>query len=349
MSVPSPLRVASSDVVIPTLPVARKRSKPSGSSAKKSAAMLGRDQRAIVEDPVLLAKDSRPGSGPLNLLLRVRTNYRSVAGSRRQILSTERQSVPLVCKHLQSAAETLGELPPRTKPIKDKSKGALAGGSLPAVKRQQWMVVPEFLSEELWERHRYSLTDIRKTLDAFPPRILWQLVISYNRSATNASSKICSDHDLKMTFGGKSTAIQKLLLALKELHPDWGDRPSVTWSMHKLDDPNGDGQFYDVSERHIPGLPVHRIKRTTFMTLLNNLVFWPSANIMNRSAANAALTSAQSIDKTVADNYYILTGLDHRLYRIFCFFIESANLGYDKNRQIHFLVARNLCRSSRNQ
>jgi len=295
--------------------------------------LVGRDARSLVEDPVLTTEPTRmlAKEQSLNLLLRVRTHYRSVAGSRRQMTLTERSKETLQAEHLKQSAEDLRILPKRkaivsnsqesgkggkkttgkktVTTVSNGSGGAGAGaGALPLVHRMQWMVVPEFLSEELWDRHQYSFSDIRKTLDAFPARVLWQLVISYNRSATNASSRICSDNDLRMTFGGKSTAIQKLLNVLKELHPDWSKRPAVTWNMFKLDDPNGDGEFYEVSDRHVPGLPVHRINRTTFDHLLGNLVFWPSANIMSRSNNNANLTSSQSIDKHLADSYYVLTG-----------------------------------------
>jgi len=64
------------------------------------------------------------------------------------------------------------------------------GGGVPLVQRVQWMAVPEFLTEELWERHGYSLSDVRKTVDAFPARVIWQLVRSYNYPATNASSRV---------------------------------------------------------------------------------------------------------------------------------------------------------------
>lgn len=344
----------------------RKRVKPgvdvrNSDKVVSGKTVVGRDRRPVVEDPVLTSQDSRRSAVdkiPLHLLLRAQTTYKSVPGSRRQIVSSERARLPLVCHHLDSTCENLTTLAPRPKPAshhasrphakyqqaphpppqqdkkgpgskrkvsvsskrcepKDagpqgpdvgaKTLANLGTGSLPVVIRQQWMVLPEFLSEELRDRHRYSLADIRKTLDAFPPRILWQLLISYDKSATNASSRVCSDHDQHMTFGGKPTAINKLLVVLKDLHPDWATRPSVTWNMHKRDDPNGDGQFYDVSDRHVPGLPVHRIQRATFENLFGNLVFWPSANIMNRSAAGAALTSARSIDKSLADNYFILT------------------------------------------
>ena len=335
-------------------PPKRKRTRPTAKEMSTSTKpVAGRDGRAMVEDPVLTTVASRAdvSSTPLNLCLRVKTMYKSVAGSRRQVVETERGHVPLSCEHLLSWAQSFRQLPSRKTVLSSSSAPAAAsasaagnstnhevekkkgkkkstattatttaatateavhgggvttlGGSYPVVHREQWMVVPEFLSEELWERHQYSMTDIRKTLDAFPPRVLWQLVISYNKSATNASSRICSDSDLRMTFGGKSTAISKLLIILKKLHPEWVDRPSVTWNMHKSDDPNGDHQVYDLAERHVPGLPVHRVKRETFEQLLTNLVYWPAANIMNRSLQNSNITSAPTIDSALADSYFI--------------------------------------------
>lgn len=269
---------------------------------------VGRDNRPLVEDPVLTTSETRAAAKlkPLSLLLKVNSTYRSVAGSRRQSVSTDRVCVPLSCEQLISSAEALRSINPRSLPTTKTSKqsnnssnGTAGGGSYPAVLRTQWMVLPEYLSEELWERHQYSLADVRKTLDAFPPRVLWQLVISYNRSATNASSRICADSDLHLTFGGKSTAIQKLIAMIKAVHPEWGSRPSVTWSMHKTDDPNGDHQVYDVSERHVPGLPVHRINRTTFDHLLNNMVYWPAAT--NRPSVTTTSNAS------AGESYYIMT------------------------------------------
>jgi hypothetical protein len=378
-------------------------------AAERSGAPVGRDARPEVEDPVLSLSSSRQAAGEsLGFLLRVRTNYRSVPGARRQLVATERVSLPLQHLHLLDAANRIRHLPLRAQPPaaaaataagagagslvqgddsvggrsdpgaarlaaraalqslirpppkpgagapaapaapaagkpgrtgtragpriaaaggahsghvasgsskplgKRKSAGADAGqearaapkaaaeaaaaaaaaasaavaadgarsaagglvvptASCPAVYRMQWMVLPEFLTEALWERHGYSIQDVRRTLDAFSPRILWQLAISYNRSATNASSRICSDRDLRLTFDGKSTVILKLAQLLKELHPTWESRPSVTWQMIKSDDPNGDGRSYDVNERHLPGLPVHRVVRPAFELLAQHL------------------------------------------------------------------------------
>jgi len=308
----------------------RRRARPTSNSAQSNVShvkkvannqiLVGRDKRALVEDPILTTTETRASAKakPLQLLLKVNSTYRSVAGSRRQSIGTERVRIPLVCDHLISSAETMRLSHPRptARPAAANRKqtsngngngnvnsgGSIAGGggggsSYPTVLRTQWMVLPEFLSEELWERHQYSLADVRKTLDAFPARVLWQLVISYNRSATNASSRVCADTDLHMTFGGKSTAIQKLIVMIKAVHPDWNNRPSVTWSMHKTDDPNGDHQVYHVSERHVPGLPVHRIARTTFDHLLANLVYWPAVPQQQRSTSS--FSDHQS--------YYIMT------------------------------------------
>jgi hypothetical protein len=153
---------------------------------------------------------------------------------------------------------------------------ANAGASVPLVQRLQWMIVPEFLSEELWTRHGYSLSDIRKTLDAFPPRVIWQLVRSYNCPATNASSRIYCETDTLPTYGSKSTAVQKLLTILKDRHPDWSKRPSITWNMSKMDDANGDGRFYEAYDRHLPGLPVHRVPNRAFEVLVANLATAPA-------------------------------------------------------------------------
>jgi hypothetical protein len=125
------------------------------------------------------------------------------------------------------------------------------------------MALPELLSEDVWQRHGYSLADIRRTLDVFPARVIWQLVLSYNRAATNASSRVCSDAEPRLTSGGRSTAVQKLLTALKETHAELETKPSVTWN-GKDDDADGMEQVPKPLERHQPGLPVHRLEHAVF-------------------------------------------------------------------------------------
>ncbi len=240
----------------------------------------------------------------LDLIVRVKTTYRSVTGSRRQTVNVERQSEELDAKRLaRGVGARRGPLSPKTLAKilaaaaaagqnttnnangANNAKGAKAqqqrntttnggsvGGGVPMVQRVQWMAVPEFLTEELWERHGYSLSDVRKTVDAFPARVIWQLVRSYNYPATNASSRVYCETDTQLTYWGKSTAVQKLLTAIKERHPEWEQRPSITWNMSKLDDPNGDGRNYDACDRHLPGLPVHRLNAGAFETMVANLV-----------------------------------------------------------------------------
>lgn len=258
----------------------------------------GRDARPAVEDPLPSSATSRAAHTPrLDLLVRVRTTYRAVTGSRRQTVHVERQTEQLDAATIQDAGASFAR---RTAPRSDNGGGGGSGGgggnkpsrqakqaknknlihaagvarsaSVPIVERVQWMVVPEFLTEELWERHGYSLTDVRKTLDAFPHRVVWQLARSYNCPATNAASRVYCETDAQLTYGGRSTAVQKLIMLLKERHPDWEGRFSITWNMNKLDDPNGDGTFYEAADRHAPNLPVHRITPTAFEALAANIV-----------------------------------------------------------------------------
>src|SRR5579871_1828125 len=91
----------------------KKRSRPSGGRGllagdRGLGLTAGRDMRAAVEDPVFShAAERKSGIAPMNLLLTVRTSYRSVAGSRRQSLFSDRAKVPLMCEHARLAADAL--------------------------------------------------------------------------------------------------------------------------------------------------------------------------------------------------------------------------------------------------
>jgi hypothetical protein len=127
------------------------------------------------------------------------------------------------------------------------------------ITKSYWVILPEFLLPELWERHQYSLNDVHRTLDAMPERLIWQFLIAYHLSPTNAATYVLSDAESHLTCGGKSAAITKIVKYLGDENKDWKQRADVTWNMSKKTDPNGDGFNYDIHKRHIPNLPVHRL------------------------------------------------------------------------------------------
>jgi len=208
--------------------------------------------RPVVEDPVMTTVSTRFGERkPLHLKLICSSQYKSITGARRQSLKSSRKWV-----HTSVS-------PPKPDLITNQT-------AMPIVSKVQWLQVPEFLSEELWERHGYSLNDIKRTLGSFNERILWQLVLSHNMMATNASTRVSSDSDVKLICDGRAAAITKLLALIAQNHAFIKDRPSCTWNMAKPDDPNGDGLPYKSIQQHSPCLPVHKIQRHTFATLTQN-------------------------------------------------------------------------------
>lgn len=171
---------------------------------------------------------------------------------------------------------------------------------------------PEWMQEELWERHDYSIQDIRKTLDAFPDRLIWQLLIHFALPSTNAATIVHSDFDTAFTCGTKSTAILKLIQAIKDRHAAWDLRPSVTWDMSKAQDPNGDGKLYDVNKRHHPCLPVHRLSRLDYdkikSALALDVMVWRGiyVSMLEENADETLLTIARVIPK---DEYIAIYGM----------------------------------------
>lgn len=204
----------------------------------------GRIALPLVEDPVITTIHTRVETS-LELKLICTSQYKSITGARRQSLKSTR-------KWAQSFV-------PASKPELLANQTAL-----PIVSKIQWMQVPEFLNEELWERHGYSLNDIKKTLSFYNERILWQLVLSHGCMATNAATRVSSDSDIKLTCDGRAAAITKLMALIGSTVKD---RPSCLWNMAKLDDPNGDGLPYKSIQQHNPCLPVHKIHKQTFATL----------------------------------------------------------------------------------
>jgi hypothetical protein len=281
---------------------------PAPVEEEASGPNTGRVGRSAVEDPIEAtpAERGNAAKATLNLLLRVKTSYKAMSGGRHQISETcglrdaiKPENANVLRQKWRQMIATAADPSVRST--------SSSSGSSGVVQRHLWTMLPEFLSEELWERHQYSISDVRKTLDAFPARILWQLVLSYNRPVTNASSRICSDSDRHLTFGAKPSAIQKLVTIFRELHPEWGKRPSVTWDMSSTADPNGDGRNYDVADRHVPCLPVHKIQRSVFDVLANNVA---QSSGMGIGLGQVSAWAAQvSITTKLARNIYAWRGI----------------------------------------
>jgi len=151
------------------------------------------------------------------------------------------------------------------------------------ITKRYWVVLPEYLLPEFWERHQYSINDIHCTLDGMPEGLIWQLLIAYHLSPTNAATTVCSDSELQLVCGGKSAAITKLIKYFSDHHQDWKKRIDVTWNMSKKNDPNGDGRAYDIHKRHVPNLPVHRLSSSNYHALTtkrNQLHQWRGISVI---------------------------------------------------------------------
>lgn len=91
--------------------------------------------------------------------------------------------------------------------------------------RELKLVLPEFLNEQLWQRHQYSLDDIRSTLKHSPTMCIWQMCLYHNIPLLQSASKISSTTSL--IRGGKRNAIRSLMTTYSRKYADWKHRPSV--------------------------------------------------------------------------------------------------------------------------
>lgn len=138
------------------------------------------------------------------------------------------------------------------------------------INKRYWIILPEYLLPDFWERHQYSIHDIYCTLHCIPERLIWQLLIAHHLSPTNAATNVWSDSDGQLICGGKSAAITKLMKHFTDNHKEWKQRTDVTWNMADKKDPNGDGKMYELNKRHVPNLPVHRLSVQSYQHLAAN-------------------------------------------------------------------------------
>jgi hypothetical protein len=289
------------------------------STTRNNTSTVPVNVNGTVESPLHTTVESRATYNHiLRLGVQTKSTFRcSGMAGRRQCRMYERKCLPLDCQTTLAKNESgrdnddgVGQIhSPTTSSTKSDPLHIpiIHSNSELSINRLHWMCLPELLSEEVWYRHRYSLSDIRRTLDVFPARIIWQLVISYNRPATNASSRVCLDTEHRLSCGSRSTAIQKLLLILKELHSDLQNHESVIWTRQnhsksnssfssKNDNSNSNSSFNSSMNdsksksnstncanpfKHSPGLPVHRINAQTFTEMEKYLV--TSSTVMNRA------------------------------------------------------------------
>lgn len=91
--------------------------------------------------------------------------------------------------------------------------------------RELKLVLPEFLNETLWQRHQFSLDDIRATLNHSPTMCIWQMCLYHNIPLLQSASKISSTTAL--IRGGKRNAIMYLMAIYSRKYSEWKQRPSV--------------------------------------------------------------------------------------------------------------------------
>ncbi len=73
------------------------------------------------------------------------------------------------------------------------------------------LTLPLFLTPEVWQRHRYTVSDITITLNSYPVLFLWQCALLFDIKPSNSVVRLsCASSD-SMTFTSKSIVVKKLL------------------------------------------------------------------------------------------------------------------------------------------
>jgi hypothetical protein len=76
--------------------------------------------------------------------------------------------------------------------------------------------LPLFLTPELWERHRYTLSDITNTLQSYPVLCLWQCALLFDIKLSNSAVRASCASSESMIFTSKSVVIKKITKYVSE-------------------------------------------------------------------------------------------------------------------------------------
>lgn len=126
----------------------------------------------------------------------------------------------------------------------------------PHIKRTVSFQIPDFLNEETWSRHKYSLEDILMTIKDFKPFFLWHVVLLEFIPIANSSCKCSTDRLNSLIIGRKQVASDKLKRLYSTKFAHLTNMPSIL-------EPN--------ESQHSPRLPVHNISSSTDFIQLQRL------------------------------------------------------------------------------
>jgi len=233
------------------------------SSKKRNHISLENENQTSFEALSQLDINKHIDKGDNNFFVYVRSLFLSLSTTRKHILETNR----FYSRHKNVIEESKKEFKTfeAEQDTSRKKSDKKANFHKPTyIVQNQFTRLPELLNENLWQRHGYSISDIRKTLNAFDERTLWKLILTYSNPATNSSTKIEHDEDFDLKCDGRTSALSKFIKILKDRNKEWDKRPSVT-------NYGNDKKLTSVINVHIPSLPVHTLSENAFLTLKNSL------------------------------------------------------------------------------
>jgi len=129
------------------------------------------------------------------------------------------------------------------------------------IRRRIEFRLPLTLTREYWQRHKLSLDDISWILECTAPVYVWQCAMLFNISIANAAVKDCSATSEYINYGGKATAIQKLLKLLAKEYPEADNSTSVFY----LPTPRGNISSMELEHTYFP-IPFHTVDEHGFKT-----------------------------------------------------------------------------------
>ena len=125
--------------------------------------------------------------------------------------------------------------------------------------------LPLFLTVQVWQRHGYTLNDIKTTLEYFPAIHLWQCALLHGISASNSAIKLAFSTPESMVYGSKAIVIRKIEKMISQNYQFSNIYPSV------LD---------VLREDHIPPIPIHPLNELEWYKLTSLLPTTPLTNLL---------------------------------------------------------------------
>lgn len=135
----------------------------------------------------------------------------------------------------------------------------------PHIVRELTFEIPQFLTEDLWNRHNYSIDDISRTLHEYNPSILWPVSMLVQLNTANSSCKWNSARIDSMVIGAKQNVANRLI---RHYRTKWVSTNNV---------------LEQSPTNHIPPLPIHKTNNREMFDFLTQNTLQDNSVITNEN------------------------------------------------------------------